>query len=148
MPDEIEEDYEMTAWINSVEFRIGRLKLGIMVDGAVGVGALVLAAVGFKAITNLATALNQLGQVTNGIASVVMPQPTQTAPVASTPKGVVIDETPIPKDNVVATPAAGPESEASDTVKELLKQDPVSPGEMLRGEQLPQPLIIPDTLEG
>jgi hypothetical protein len=141
MPDDFEEDYEMTAWISTVEVRLGRLKLVGMVDGAVAITALGVGIFLAKGMANLATTLGQMAQLTNGLAQVVMPPPNQTAPVADVwqgkPKGSVIDETPVP-DSQVAEPAVGPETEASETAKALMAEDDVPPAALHK-----QPIMMP-----
>lgn len=139
MPDEDNDFSEFEDWQTTVEFRLGRLRLIGMVDGVIAVGAIAIGAVTFKAMTNLANGMSQLARLTNGIASLVYggpgPAPKVPDPAPRRADGR-IDESIVPTDGPVAEPAMGPQTEASERVKQAIEADPLIPSSLIKDDGL------------
>lgn len=132
-------------WELTVESRLNRITIVSYAAGGVGLGALVLAFLGFKAMNNLAKNLNQLAEVTQGLSNTVWPQAIQGDVQARPAQGV--DET-IHGGDPVSPAASGPGTgEASEEVKNLMASDPISPAQMARADGLAAPLRVNPSMD-
>ncbi len=137
--DEPEEELYDSDWAATVEFRLGRLRLGIMADGAIAAVAIVLAYMGFKGVANLTQGLGQINEVTKALAGTVWPpdvQPVVAKPPTTMDRNGKIDETVVPPPTEVAEPKLGPESETSERIQGLIAADPISPADLAKGPKL------------
>jgi hypothetical protein len=136
-PESID-DYNFEQWQIGIELKIKRLNQISVAEGVIAVGALGLAILGFKAVTNLAQSMQQMGMVVNGLSQIAWP-PQQAGPVRQPPPpndvNGRIDETVVSSADYgapIAAPFMGPESETSERVKGLIASDPISPADLAK----------------